>query len=110
MLIESTQQSACWLDLGWAGRFYVLELLPVRLLYLGRHLVTGGIVIKLVNQARLGTPNNHLQLGVYAQVSAYVAFLASLDIFEGESLRYLRHDIQRLQQLRHLKRDRLHEK
>lgn len=56
MLVESTQQSACWLDLGWASRFYVLELLLVRLLYLGRHLVTGGIVIKLVDQAGLGTP------------------------------------------------------
>lgn len=56
MLVESTQQSACWLDLGWASRFYVLELLLVRLLYLGRHLVTGGIIIELVDQAGLGTP------------------------------------------------------
>jgi len=56
VLVESTQQSSCWLDLGWASRFYVLELLLVRLLNLGRHLVTGGIVIKLVNQVGLGTP------------------------------------------------------
>ena len=56
MLVESTQQSSCWLDLGWASRFYVLEFLLVRLLYLGRHLVTGRIVIKLVDQARLCTP------------------------------------------------------
>lgn len=56
VLVESTQQSASWLDLGWASRFYVLELLLVRLLNLGRHLVTGGIVIKLVDQAGLGTP------------------------------------------------------
>ena len=56
MLVESTQQSACWLDLGWASRFYVLELLLVCLLYLGRHLVTGGVVIELVDQAGLGTP------------------------------------------------------
>ena len=56
VLVESTQQSACWLDLGWAGCFYVLELLLVRLLNLGRHLVTGGVVIELVDQAGLGTP------------------------------------------------------